>query len=556
MDNNFLYSKEGDVSRLGSEGGNVRSFEVERSAAVVGGATLVSRLLGLLRDMVLAAVLGASMPADAFFAAFRIPNFLRRIFAEGSLTSAFVPVFTDVQAKEGPDAALRVACQTLNWLILILICISAAGVVFAPQIIHVLTPGWIEDYGKFSLTVDLTRVMFPYIFWVSLLALATGILNSRGHFWGPAFAPAVFNVCLISSALAASVLTDMPVRWVAVGVLAGGFIQVLMQLPPLLKRGFRYMWVLGLTDPHLRRLGRLLVPSLLGSAVYQINMIVITVLASLLPHGSLSYLYYADRLAQFPLGVFAIAMGTALLPAMSRRVAEGDMEGLSRTFERAFRQVALVMIPSSVGLIALRRPIISLIFQRGRFDEVAAMMSAEALLCYAVGLWFVAEIRVVAPVFFALKDTSTPMKVAALSIGVNLLLSVILMGPLGHSGLALALSLSAMAQLLILMERLSRRLKGMVGWRLFRPMPAVVAASSIMGVGCWLAAGLIPWMDASNPPALRVAMLLGVVSAGVALYVVLVRAFGVREAQEAWWVLTQRLRTLNRAGSVNGGKLK
>jgi putative peptidoglycan lipid II flippase len=491
--------------------------------------------------MVLAAVLGASLSADAFFAAFRLPNFLRRMFAEGSLTAAFIPVFTEVQTREGRSAAFDLAYIILNWLLIVLLCVSTAGVLFAPQIVRLLTPGWIDDPAKFGLTVSLTRIMFPYILLISLTALAMGILNAQGHFAAPAIAPALLNISLIAFALWASQALAEPAYGIAAGVIIGGVAQIILQIPAMWRRGFRYRWNLQVSHPDVRRVGHLFFPSLMGSAVYQVNMIIITILASLLPQGSLSYLYYADRLFQFPLGVFAIAMGTAALPLMSRYAAEQDMEALRDTLGFAFRQVSLIMIPATVGLIVLREPLINLLFQRGRFDPVATKMSAQALMYYGVGLWFVAQIRVVAPVFYALKDTLTPMKVASFTIAINLLLSLLLMGPLSHGGLALAVSISSIFQLAILLWKLRPKLEKLHWIELVAPLPKMMIAAIGMGLICWLIAAGTDW-SASTPIYqkglfLAASMVLGVIAYGVFLHIL-----KVKEMHDFLSTFVQRLR--------------
>lgn len=516
-----------------------------RSVAVVGVATLASRATGLLRDVVLAWILGASMPADAFFAAFRIPNFLRRIFAEGSLSTAFIPVFTELQVSKGPAAAFRLASILLSWLLPVLGTISAAGALFAPQIVSIMTPGWIQDPEKFSLTVTLTRLMFPYILLISVAALAMGMLNAQGHFAAPAFAPVLLNLAMIASGVIGSRLMEQPALGIAIGVLLGGISQILLQLGPLIARGFRFNGEFSPGDPHLRKVGRLFLPSLIGSTVYQVNMVVITILASLLPSGSLSYLFYADRLMEFPLGVFAIALGTVALPTMSRQAAKGDMGALRETLGFAFRQVSLVMIPATVGLIVLREPLMEVIFQRGRFDPIATRMSAQALLCYAVGLWFVAEIRVVAPFFYALQDTRTPMVAATVSLGANVLLAILLMGPFSHGGLALAVSLAAVIQLAILLQRLGRRLGGIPWGLLLHHLPRVLLASVLMGGLCGLAATWTPWGPQVSFLQ-RAGALLGIVLVAAGLYSGLLVALRVGDLGKMVWGLRGRARAASR----------
>jgi len=281
----------------------------------------------------------------------------------------------------------------------------------------------------------------------------------------------------------------------------------------------------------VKRVGRLFLPSMFGSAVYQVNMIIITILASLLPHGSLSALYYADRLFQFPLGVFAIAMGTVALPLMSKHAANQDLEALQETFGYAFRQVSIIMIPATIGLIVLREPLISILFQRGRFDPMATKMSSQALMYYSLGLWFVAQIRVVAPVFYALKDTLTPMKIASFAIAINLIFSILLMGPLRHSGLALALSLSSILQLGMLLWKLGPRL-GRMNWsKHTAPLPKTLMASIGMGFVCWLIAGRVDWIESAHFLE-KAATLLASIFLGVFSYAVLLYVLKVREWQE------------------------
>lgn len=490
---------------------------IARSVAVVGLGTLTSRITGLARDVVLAWILGASFQADAFFAAFRIPNFLRRVFAEGSLSTAFVPVFTELYLKEKLKTAFDLGSAVLSWLLPCLVLVSAAGVIFAPQIVAVMTPGWSNDPEKFSLTVVLTRWMFPYILLISCAALAMGMLNAQGHFASPAFAPVFLNLSLIFAALVSHKWVEVPVVGIAWGVLLGGIAQVLVQVPFLWKRGFRPRLGLLQQNPHLKKVRRLLGPSLLSSTVYQVNMIVITVLASLLPSGSLSYLFYADRLMEFPLGVFAISVGTVALPALSREAAKADRLGLERTLGFAFRNVSLIMVPATVGLIVLREPLMEVIFQRGRFDPVATKMSAQALMCYAVGLWFIGQLRVIGPLFYALQDTKTPTIAAIASLIVNLFLALALMRPLYHSGLALALSLSAAFQLGLLMHRIGDKLHRIPWEELFKDFHKVLIASALMGLVCGAASSLVPW-GAGSPFVIRTAGLAGLVLGGALFY--------------------------------------
>ena len=437
-----------------------------RAAFVVGGATLVSRILGFLRDMVTAYFLGAGMTADAFFVAFRIPNLLRRLLAEGSLTVAFVPVFTEYLSQKGRDEAFVMARAMFTALTLSLLFITLFGEIFSPLLVKVMAPGFADDPQKYRITVDLTRIVFPYIFFVSLVAICMGILNSMHHFAAPALSPALLNLCLIGSLYLWGRSWNQPVYALAVGVLLGGTAQLALQIPYMRSRGFSFKPSFYFSHPAIKKVMVLMGPAALGSAVYQLNILISTLLASLLPQGSVSYLYYADRVVEFPLGIFAIALGTAALPSMSRHTADGDMAGLIQTFSHALRLVLFITLPAMTGLIVLRRPIVEILFQRGAFDVLSTQKTSIALLYYSLGLWAFSALRILVSAFSALQDTKTPVKVAALSLGANIVLSLILMGPLKHGGLALATSFSAALQSTVLLFILRKRLGRLDGHKI------------------------------------------------------------------------------------------
>lgn len=435
--------------------------KIARAAGVIGGYTLLSRVLGFVRDVIIAAFFGAGLASDAFFAAFRIPNTFRRLFGEGSLTISFIPIFTDTYKKESKSEAFQVAFTAMTLLIIALICLTIGGILLAPLIVRLIAPGFILPPEKFHLTVLLTRIMFPYIFFISLVALFMGILNALGHFGAPALAPALLNLSMIISVFLLSPHLQRPVIALAVGVLAGGCLQLFLQVPFLLKKGFHFRFSFDPKHPAIRKMATMLLPAILGSAVYQINIFVITILASLLKEGSVSYLWYADRLVQFPLGVFAIAISTAVLPTMSRQSADSDIEGLKETLSYAFRLTSFIILPAMAALIVLRVPIVSVLFQRGSFDHIATIQTAQALLFYSVGLWAIALARVVAPTFYSLKDTATPVKAAVASLIANCFLSIILMKYLQHGGLALAISISSGLNLVLLLYYLRKKIGGL-----------------------------------------------------------------------------------------------
>ena len=459
---------------------------VTRAAGVVGVATLLSRVFGYLRDMVLASFFGAGMTADAFIAAFRIPNLLRRLFGEGSLSIAFVPVFTETLLKGGREDGLRLAVSALKLLLVVLSVVSIVGVVAAPAIIQAVAPGFSDLPEKMGLTVTLTRVMFPYVVLIGLVALCMGILNVLGHFAAPAIAPVLLNLSMIGAVFAVSRFSDsetVQVMGLAAGVILGGVLQLALQLPYLVKHGVRFWVRSGLWHPAMKKVGMLMLPTIFGAAVYQINLLVGTLLASLLPEGSVFYLYYADRLVQFPLGIFAQAAATAVLPSLSRQAANGDHAGMGDTFGHAMSLVLFITIPAMVGLIVLREPIVALLFKRGAFDAQTARLTSNALLYYALGLWAFAAVRIVVSTFYAMQDTRTPVKTATIAIAANILLGTVLMGPMKHCGLALATSLASMVNLVLLVIVLRNKL-GEIRWRLiFSSCLKTLVASGLMAMG-------------------------------------------------------------------------
>jgi len=461
---------------------------VTKAAGVVGAATLLSRIFGFVRDVVIAWFFGAGFASDAFFVAFRIPNLLRRLFAEGSLSISFIPVFTEYLSGHGKAEAFSMARSAIKLLSVILVLTVVIGILLSPVIVRVIAPGFADSAEKLVLTVNLTRIMFPYIFFIGLVALCMGILNALGHFAAPALAPVFLNLAMIVSVLMIAPHMADPVTGLAIGVLIGGLLQLILQVPFLVRKGV-YFWRKSVfIHPGLRRVGRLMLPAVFGAAVYQINILVGTLLASLLPEGSVSYLYYADRLVQFPLGIFAIATATAVLPSLSRQAAIGDMAALKATFGYAVKLVLFITVPAMVGLIVLREPIVSLLFKRGAFDARTVRLTAYGLLFYAVGLWAFSAVRIVVSTFYALQDTKTPVRMAVISVAANIFLGVILMQWLAHGGLALATSLASMLNFGLLMGVLRRRLGGLNWEDVGLSIAKTVFSSAVMGAAVWLAA--------------------------------------------------------------------
>jgi putative peptidoglycan lipid II flippase len=535
--------RSGSADAMISEGASRKeASRVNRATGVVAGATLLSRILGYVRDMVMAYFFGAGLAADAFIAAFRIPNLLRRLFGEGSLSIAFVPVFSEVLARRGRREAYGMAGAAMGLLSLVVAVVAVAGVLASPLIIRLVAPGFVDDPGKMALTVLLTRIMFPYICFVALVALCMGILNVLGHFAAPALAPVFLNLAMIAGvSVAARISPDPTVRVVglSIGVLLGGLLQLLLQVPPLVTKGLRFWRELRLYHPALKRVGRLMLPTIFGAAVYQINILVGTLLASLLPAGSVSYLYYADRLVQFPLGIFAIALATAVLPSLSRQAAAADLTGLADTFRHALQLVLFITVPAMVGLILLRDPIVTLLFQRGDFDPTTTRLTAVALLYYGLGLWAFAAVRILVSTFYALQDTRTPVVTATVAIAANIVLGIVLMRPLAHGGLALATALSSMLNLLLLVLALRRRL-GVLGWRPVAFSAArTLFAAALMGIVILLAGRwAMPAMYRSGP-ALLVG-LGGLIALGVSVYMALAQLMGMPEVAAVLEIVGRR----------------
>lgn len=464
---------------------------VTKAAGTIGVATLTSRIFGLARDMVLAWFFGAGKLSDAFFVAFRIPNLLRRLLAEGTLTMAFIPIFAQYLGKDGKEEAFKMARSAIRVLSIILVVVTIAGVAGAPALINIIAPGFSGE--AYDLTVVLTRIMFPYVFFICLVALAMGILNTMGHFAAPAFAPVLLNVGIIIGALFLAPLMETPVNGLAVGVIIGGILQLLLQFPFLLKKGFKFWEKAPLYHPGIKKIAILMGPAVFGAAVYQVNILVATMLASMLPEGSVSYLYYADRLVQFPLGIFAISLSVAVLPSLSRQAAANDFAALENTFSFAMRLVFFIAIPSTIGLIVLREPIVALLFGWGKFDITSVRLTAHALLYYAVGLYAFSAVRIVVSTFYALQDTKTPVKMATISIMANILFALILMGPMGHGGLALATSFASMINLALLTRVLKRKIGGLAWKRIIFSASRSIAGSLAMGA-------VLLWVMKRYPP--------------------------------------------------------
>lgn len=438
------------------------SPKLVRSSAVVGSATMVSRLMGLLRDVVMANLIGANGNADAFFVAFKIPNFLRRLFAEGAFAQAFVPVLADTREKGGFAAVRELVDRVAGVLGGTLLLLTVLAIMASPVVATIFAPGFLRDPAKLALTGDLIKLTFPYLLLISLTGFAGAILNSYQRFAIPALTPVLLNLCLIASALWFAPHFEEPVVALALGVLVAGFAQLLFQVPALAGIGLvpRPRW--APRHEGVKRILLLMIPALFGVSVSQINLLLDTVLASLLPTGSVSWLYYSDRLTELPLGVFAIAIATVILPTLSGQRARADDPAFANTLAWAIRSVLLIAIPATLALAVLAEPVLATLFQYGAFSEGDRMMAAASLRAYTLGLGAFMLIKVLAPGFYAREDMRTPVRIGIIAMGANMILNVAFVLPLmwwfnlGHVGLALATSVSAWLNAMLLFRGLRR----------------------------------------------------------------------------------------------------
>lgn len=514
---------------------------IARAAGILGSATMLSRVMGMVRDMVVSRLFGAGLATDAFFAAFQIPNMLRRFFAEGALTAAFVPTFSSTLARRGDEKARELANICFTLLTIVMAFITLAGILFSPVIVGMMFPGFRAEPGKFELAVLLNRLMFPYIFFISLVALCMGILNTLRHFFTPAISTVFLNISMILAALCLRGFFEAPITALAVGVLIGGCIQLALQLPVLWSKGFPLKADFNFSSPEVRTIALLMLPSVFGVGVYYLNITVSAILASLLPQGSISYLYYAQRLFEFPQGIFTASVAQAVLPSMSRQAAAGDLEGMKSSLSFGVRLMLFITIPAMAGLIVCSTPIFSLIFMGGAFDYATAVNSASALLYYSMGLSFVALTRVLAPVFYALKDTKTPVYTALIAFIVNLCLSLALMGPLKHGGLALATTISALCNMLLLLWLLKRRIGSYGGNGIMLTALKSSAASVPMAAAVWYSCSFVDWSQ-SGHKLLKGSVLGGSIVCGCALYMVAAKLLRSEEALDAVSLLRRKLK--------------
>lgn len=498
-----------------------------KSLATISGLTLVSRILAFARDVLIARVFGAGMATDAFFVAFKLPNLLRRLFAEGAFSQAFVPIFGEYRNRRGHEETKLLVDHVATMLALILFIVTLIGIIAAPVLVYISAPGFVQDAEKFQLTVQLLRFTSPYIFFISLVAVAAAILNTYNKFWVPAFAPILLNVCFIGGALWLAPYCNPPIMALAWSVFLAGIVQLAFQVPFLRKidmlPSFRFNW----KDEGMRRVLRQMGPAIFGVSIAQISLIINTIFASFLVAGSVSWLYYADRLMEFPAGVLGAALGTILLPSLSKCHASKDTVEYSRLLDWGLRLTFMLAVPSALGLGMISVPLLSTFFQRGAFLANDVLMTSHALVGYSVGLIGMILVKILAPGFYARQDIKTPVKIGIVTLIATQAMNALFIGWIAHAGLALSIGLGACLNSAILFYFLRKN-------GIYQPEPGwakyfvkVGLAVTALGITLWFGMGTTDsWLTGSGWA--RIGRLTALVTGGVFVYFAVLAALGFR----------------------------
>lgn len=521
-----------------------------KSIATFGGFTFVSRITGFLRDILLANMLGAGMLSDAFFVSFKLPNLFRSLFAEGAFTSAFVPIFSQKLVQDGKKKSIFFASQAISVLVFFLFLFVLLFEVCMPWVVNFLAPGFVEDAGKMELATSLCRITFPFLLFVSIVSFQAGILNSFEKFAAPAAAPIILNLVIISSAVVFVPFSPTQAHGFAIGITVAGFLEILW-----------LAYFLNLQNVHLRpyfRIGKILkkpeikilfkriAPGVVGAGIYQINMVVDTILVSLVGTGAISWLYYANRLQQLPLGVVGAAISVALLPVLSRQLKSGDLKESTQTQNKAFEYGALLSFPAAVMLIVLAHPIINILFEHGRFSSADTAMTANAVMAYAIGLPSYVLVKALMPNFFARGDTVTPVKFSAVVFAVNLIFNLILMKPFGHVGIASATTIAAFVSLFQYLYGLKKRGFWLISNRLLFQTAKILICSIgmgivVLGANCSLDHLLGGWLGFNLP--IKLSILLSLSVLGLATFLIFAKMMGVLDVSEILKLLVGKRRT-------------
>lgn len=498
-----------------------------RALATVSSMTFLSRVLGYVRDAIVARAFGAGVATDAFFVAFRLPNLLRRMFAEGAFSQAFVPILSEYKNKQSPAETRELVDCVATVLGVALVAVTALGVAIAPVVVYISAPGFAADPAKFDLTVALLRITFPYLFFISLVALSAGVLNTHNRFAVPAFTPVMLNVSFIVGAAFLAPYFDPPVKVLAWAVFAGGALQLALQVPFLARIGLLPRWKLNLNHPGVKRILKLMLPALFGVSISQISLVINTIFASFLITGSVSWLYYADRLMEFPAGMLGVALGTILLPSLSKYHASSNLVEYSKLLDWGLRLTLILALPAAAALAVLAIPLIASLFQYGRFGVNDAWMTRNALVAYSFGLVGMILVKILAPGFYARQNVVTPVKIGVLTLVATQLMNLAFVLPLKHAGLALAIGLGACLNAGLLYSKLRQHgiYTPQPGWRKF----ALKVAGSVlvMAVVLWFSMGSAQWwFDADWK--MRLPFLGGLVLLGGAVYAACLFALGFR----------------------------
>jgi putative peptidoglycan lipid II flippase len=498
-----------------------------KSLATISGLTLVSRILAFARDVLIARIFGAGMATDAFFVAFKLPNLLRRMFAEGAFSQAFVPIFGEYKNRRGHDETKLLVDHVTTMLALILFAVTVIGIIAAPILVYISAPGFLEDRPKFDLTVQMLRITSPYIFFISLVAVAAGILNTYNKFWVPAFAPVLLNICFIGGALWLAPYCNPPVLALAWAVFVAGIVQLAFQIPFLKQIGMmpslRFNW----HDEGMWRVIKQMGPAVFGVSIAQISLIINTIFASFLVAGSVSWMYYADRLMEFPTGILGVAISTILLPSLSKCHASGDTAEYSKLLDWGLRLTIMLALPSAVALGMISVPLLSTFFQHGAFLEHDVLMSSRALIGYSVGLLGLILVKILAPGFYARQNIKTPVKIGIVTLIATQVMNALFIQSLAHAGLALSIGLGACLNSAILFYFLRKQgiFQPEAGWLKF--LTKVGLAVSTMAVTLWFVMGTNQsWLDGSGWT--RILRLTLLVTSGIVVYFSVLGALGFR----------------------------
>src|SRR5438477_1074074 len=498
-----------------------------RALVTVSGLTLISRILGYARDFFIARAFGAGLATDAFFVAFRIPNLLRRLFAEGAFSQAFVPVLAEYRNRHSAEETRSLVDGVATVLFVTLVVAAALGMACAPLIVYISAPGFTADPAKFDLTVRLLRITFPYIAFISLVAFSAGVLNTWNHFSVPAITPALLNVSFIVAAVLFAQYFDPPVVALAWAVFAGGVLQLALQVPYLRRMGLLPRWRLDLSHPGVRRILKLMAPAAFGVSISQVSLLINTIFASFLVSGSVSWLYYADRLMEFPAGMLGVALGTILLPSLSKYHANADHAEYAKLLDWGLRLTVLLAVPSAVALAVLAMPLITALFHYGRFTPEDAWMTQRAVLAYSIGLIGMILVKILAPGFYARQNITTPVKIGIFTLLATQAMNLAFIVPLRHAGLALAIGLGAClnAALLFFFLRRDKIYSAQPGWLVF--FLKVSASVGFMAVVLFTAMGESSWWLRA-PWQHKIPAVVGLVTLGMAVYGACLLAFGFR----------------------------